>query len=332
MDIGAVVIHAGHHVVPYHSCAMNRRPSLGCPNPLRRHRGPVVQALVIASSLAAAFLFAVASVLQHRSATLESHEHSMHLSLLGRLIRQPAWLMGILADVGAFVLQFVALGHGSLVLVQPLLVAGLLFALPMSAALFRRRVRATEWLGAAGIVVGISLFLVTANPGPGRPGTATLDWVAILAATLGPAVVLVILAGQSPGTRRAIMLGSATGLVYGLTAALTKAVAHLLSRGILHLLTGWQTYMLVVVGIASLVIAQSAFQAGPLRTSLPILTVADPVVSIVIGALAFGESIGGGVGRRFGEVVGLVVLALSVALLTRSGVMGEPVESGGVVT
>lgn len=288
--------------------------------------------MVIATSLAAALLFAVASVLQHRSATQESHEHSMRLTLLTRLIRQPLWLIGIVADVGAYVLQFVALGHGSLVLVQPLLVAGLLFALPMSAALFRHRVGRMEWLGAAGIVVALALFLVAADPGPGHPETPALTWVAILVATLVPSAVLVAFAGPSPSTRRAIMLGSATGLVYGLTAALTKAVAHLLSRGILHLLAGWQTYALIVVGIASLVIAQSAFQAGPLRVSLPLLTVLDPVVSIIIGAMAFGESIGGGTARRLGEVVGLVALALSVALLTRSGAMGSNEEPGGEIT
>lgn len=329
MDIGTVMLALNVPRVLPHACAAHGAPLAGCLHRFRHHRGPVVQALVIATCLAAAFLFAVASVLQHRSATAEPPEHSMHLSLLARLVRQPVWIVGIVADVGAYVLQFVALGHGSLVLVQPLLVAGLLFALPMSAALFRRALGPFEWLGAAGIVLGLALFLVAANPGSGHPGTSLLTWVAILVATLVPATVLIVLAGPSPSTRRAIMLGSATGLVYGLTAALTKAVAHLLSRGILHLLVGWQTYVLVVVGVASLVLAQSAFQAGQLRASLPILTVLDPVVSIVIGALAFGESLGGGTPRRVGEVLGLVILVLSVALLTRSDPVGEHLEPGG---
>jgi drug/metabolite transporter (DMT)-like permease len=279
--------------------------------------------LVIATSLSAAFLFALASVLQHGTATLESQEHNMRLTLITRLVRQPLWLIGILADVGAYALQFVALGHGSLVLVQPLLVAGLLFALPMSAALHRQGVGRWEWLGAGGIVVGLALFLLSADPGPGHPGTNTTTWVFILVAVLVPSAALVAFAGPSPSTRRAVMLGGATGLVYGLTAALTKSVAHLLSVGIVHLLVGWQTYALVVVGIASLVVAQSAFQAGPLRASLPILSVLDPVVSIVIGALAFGEGIAGSSSGRAGEVLGLVVLAVSVGLLTRSKLMGE---------
>ena len=37
-------------------------------------------------------------------------------------------MVGVLADVVGFLLQFYALDHGALVLVQPLLVSGLLFA------------------------------------------------------------------------------------------------------------------------------------------------------------------------------------------------------------
>lgn len=287
---------------------------------------------MIAASLAAAFLFAVASVLQHRSATQEGHELSMRFSLLGRLLHRPVWLFGILADVGAYVLQFIALGHGSLVLVQPLLVAGLLFALPMSAAIHRHGVGRAEWVGAAGMVAGLALFLVAANPGPGHPDTTDVAWLYILVAIMVPTVLLVVCAGPSPSTRRAVMLGSATGLLYGLTAALTKAVAHLLSRGLMHVLIGWQTYALVGVGLASLVVAQSAFQAGPLRASLPILTVLDPVVSIVIGALAFGEGISGAGPDRALEVLGLVLLAVSVAVLTRSGLIGPDAGVGGAAT
>ncbi|MGH9128157.1 MAG: hypothetical protein ACRDY2_04125, partial [Acidimicrobiales bacterium] len=83
-------------------------------------------------------------------------------------------------------------------------------------------------------------------------------------------------------------------------------------------------------GLASLVIAQSAFQAGPLRASLPILSVLDPVVSILIGALAFGEAIATSPARRAGEVVGLVVLALSVGMLSGSKLMGPEVEGSGI--
>src|SRR5205807_8952991 len=99
------------------------------------------------------------SVFQQRSAAAAPHEHSMRVSLLVHLVRQPAWVGGVVADVLGYVLQFLALDRGSLVLVQPLLVSGLLFALPLGAALSRRRLRRRDWLGSAALVVGLSLFL-----------------------------------------------------------------------------------------------------------------------------------------------------------------------------
>ena len=64
----------------------------------------------------------------------------------------------------------------------------------------------------------------------------------------------------------------------------------------MHLLVHWQPYALLMAGIGGMVIGQSAFQAGSLDASLPTMSVVDPIVSIVIGALAFGESIAAGPG------------------------------------
>src|SRR3984893_19043155 len=97
-------------------------------------------------------LYALASVLQHRAAIAQPQEKSMRLSLLGRLVTNPMWLAGIVADGLAFLFQFVALGHGSLILVQPLLVCGLLFALPLGAWFAHTRLTRQDWAGAAGVV------------------------------------------------------------------------------------------------------------------------------------------------------------------------------------
>ncbi|MGH9062477.1 MAG: DMT family transporter [Acidimicrobiales bacterium] len=289
--------------------------------------------MVIGTVLGAALLFAVASVLQHRTVRQESHEHTLRPALLVRLAVRPLWVAGILADAAGYVLQFIALGHGSLVLVQPLLVAGLLFALPVSAAVHRHRLGPWEWVGAAGTVAGLALFLVSANPGPGTDYASITAWSVILVATLVPAGLLVAFAGPSPSNRRAVMLASATGLAFGLAAALSKVTADLLIyQGIVPMLQAWQTYALVAVGVASLLTAQSAFQAGPLRASLPVLTVLDPVVSIVVGALAFGEGIDTAGIRRALEVVGLAVMAGAVFLLARSPLVSgdeEPQAAAG---
>ena len=48
------------------------------------------------------------------------------------MARKPVWLLGIGLDVSAYLLEAAALHEGSVVTVAPLLVSGLLFALPFS--------------------------------------------------------------------------------------------------------------------------------------------------------------------------------------------------------
>jgi multidrug transporter EmrE-like cation transporter len=172
-------------------------------------------------------------------------------------------------------------------------------------------------VGALEVAAGLSLFLVVAAPAQGRPEASGVAWVAVIAATLGPAALLVVLAGP-PGPRRAMSLGAATGLLYGLTAALTKASAHLLDDGVVHALGRWELYALAVVGISGMLTAQSAFQAGSLASSLPVLTAADPVVSIAIGAVAFGESLNWRGPAPLLELVGLAVMVAGIFSLARS--------------
>jgi hypothetical protein len=80
-------------------------------------------------------------------------------------------------------------------------------------------------------------------------------------------------------------------------------------------LTSWQFYVLIAVGIVGMVLTQSAFQAGPLRASLPSLTVADPVVSILIGITAFHEHVDQSPLRIAVGVTGALVMGWGVVAL-----------------
>lgn len=271
----------------------------------------------VLAALGAALLYAIASVLQQRAAGEEPPERALRLGLLVGLLARPIWVAGILADGAGFVLQYLALDSGSLVLVQPLLVSGLLFALPVAAALTHRRLTGTEWLGSAVTVAGLALFLVVANPAPGHDRASTLAWIITGVCTLVPIAIMVAVSRSTSGAARAGLLAAAGGVFYGLAAALTKVTSEIIHHGILHAFTHWQPYALVVCALVAMVVVQSAFQAGPLRWSLPTLTVVDPVVSVVIGALALGERISTAGAAPALEVVGLVAMAGGVFLVAR---------------
>jgi drug/metabolite transporter (DMT)-like permease len=263
-------------------------------------------------------MYAFASVLQQRGAAAQPADQALRLSLLARLLRNPGWVLGLACDVLGYVLQFIALGHGPLVIVQPLLVCGLLFALPLGAAWAGRKLGKRDWVAAVMVCAGLAVFLSVASPEPGHNNVRPLVWILLLATSGGAVLALVLASSGRAAWQRAVLLSAAAGVVYGVTAALTKTSSHLLDRGIILLLAHWQPYALLMAGIGGMVIAQSAFQAGSLDASLPTMSVVDPIVSIVIGALAFGESIAAGPADVFVEVVALAAMSAGIFLLART--------------
>jgi drug/metabolite transporter (DMT)-like permease len=289
--------------------------------------------IAVVCSLAAALLYAAASVFQHRAAIAAPMERSMRPGLLTHLALQPWWVGGVAADGLAFVLQFVALSHGPLIIVQPLLVSGLLFALPLGAILAHKPIRPAELWAAAAVVVGLAALLLAADPGRGHSAVHASAWIVTMVCTVVPIAVLSLAAALRPGVR-AGLLATAAGVTYGLSAALTKSTAHLLALGIGRMLSSWQPYCLVAAGALGMLLCQSAFQAGPLRASLPLLTIVDPVVSIVIGVTLFHERIDQNPLRLAISLVAAAVMTVGVVALSRSPLIDlaeEPVPDAVAV-
>ncbi|MDE3204502.1 MAG: DMT family transporter [Acidobacteriota bacterium] len=273
--------------------------------------------LAVLCALGSSLLYALASVLQHRGASDQPDEESLKVSLLLRLVRQPIWVLGLVCDAAGYVLQFVALGHGAIVVVQPLLVCGLLFALPLGAAWSGRRLSRIDWVGAVLVCAGLAVFLGVAAPAPGRNNTGPVQWATLLIAAGVVAVALTLTGRRADRRGTAVALAAAAGVVYGAAAALTKTSSHLLDRGIVPVVIHWQPYVLVVFGVAGMVLAQSAFQAGALDFSLPTMTVVDPIVSIAIGAFVFHEAVAAKPIDIMLEVLALAAMSAGVWFLAR---------------
>lgn len=274
--------------------------------------------LAVVCAILASGMYAAASVLQQRTASAESQKHALRIGLLTRLVQNPIWLAGVAADLAGYVLQFVALGNGTLVVVQPLLVCGLLFALPIGAHWGGVRLRTKDWLGAVAVCAGLGVFLIVARPAPGHDNVHLSRWIVLLTIAGMACGILLALCRHRSLRHRAVLLSGVAGISYGVAAALTKACAHLLTRGLPVLLVHWQPYVLVIIGIGGMLVSQSAFQAGTLDASLPTMTVVDPIVSIVIGAVAFGESLDIGVTSTSTEIIALVVMIAGVFVLART--------------
>src|SRR6266545_5966317 len=123
--------------------------------------------MVLVTALGAAVAYALARVLQQRSARGTDPAVSLRPQLLGQLARQRWWLVGVGCNVIAFGLRALALAHGSLVLVQPLLLSGLVFALVLETRLDGRPFTGFATKSSLALVGGLSLFAVVAAPTTG---------------------------------------------------------------------------------------------------------------------------------------------------------------------
>jgi multidrug transporter EmrE-like cation transporter len=218
------------------------------------------------------------------------------------------------------VLLFLAFRRGSLILVQPLLVSGLLFALPIGTVLTHHKLRRADWIGAGMVVFGLSTFLLAAAPGPGHPQASPAGWTALGLATLASAGGLVWLARKQPD-RRAAYLGAAAGVLNSVLAAITEAAARAFDSGVASALQRWEPYVLVAVGLIAILVIQSAFHAGKLSDSLPLMTASETVGGVTIGHFLFGEPVANHPLAHVFQVVGLAILCWGVFVLGRSPVI-----------
>jgi hypothetical protein len=289
----------------------------------------------ILAAVSAAALFAVAAALQHRSAGLvraglvsagRPGQARRVAGLAPRTLRHPLWIAGTLASLAGFGLHALALHDGPLTLVQPLLVTGVIFALPLRQVLERRRPRYSELGWAAALALGLAVFILVSTPAASGSHAADLRPAVICVAAIALCIPGCCVAGRrATGSVAAAALGTAAGLAFAATAGLLKETVDVVSRDAGALLTTWPGYALVVVGGLGLLLNQLAYQAGPLRASLPAITTVNPIVSLIIGVAVFDEHFRSGAPYLAGEILGLALIAVAAVELTRSG----PAERAG---
>ncbi|MBV9292451.1 MAG: DMT family transporter [Frankiales bacterium] len=275
--------------------------------------------VVLLLGFAASLCFAVAYVMQYH----EAHEAPRGLFLSPRLLVELAhhriWVGGIAAMLLGDGLQAWALGRGSLAVVEPVLTTSLLFALPLSAAWHRQRLRRREWAGAFLVSAGVGLLLGVGSPTAGRSDMPEYQWILLTLATWGLALSLVAAGMRAPWpSYRAAAIGGGAGVLFGLQDALTRYCLHWFSRDFTHLLFSWQPYVLLVTAVYGLTLAQSAYEAGSLAAALPTMTIGEPVIGSLIGMLALNEQFNNSPMALGWEAFGAVIMVAGTWMLARS--------------
>ncbi len=269
---------------------------------------------MVAAALAGAVFTAVGIVVRQRATMDVPADRGVSTLMLNTLLRRPLWWAGTGAAVTGYAFQAVALTYGSLILVAPLLVSALLFALPLSAWQSHRKVTGAEWGWAVLLTGSLAAFVALARTKPGDYEGAGREavWVAVL--SLAGVAVLLILTRRVTGWRRALALAVCVGVLFGVVAVLTKIDTHILTtEGLLTVWTSPVNYALIVIAVAATLLQQSAFHAGSLQASVPAMLVLEPLVAVLLGSVVLGEHLE--VGRNSAIALAVSVVAMAAATI-----------------
>jgi len=279
----------------------------------------------------AAFGNATSSVLQRKANREVPRNQNLSWRLIWSLLHQPVWFGGILAICVGFLLQATALGFGQLATVEPILVLELPLTLILASRVFGQGMHWREWGSAAAMTASLGALLFLLAPSAGRNGRVHwYGWAFGISVNLALVGALVLVgrrksAHGSGGAYRAGLLGIAAGSAFGLTAALMKGMTRTFSHGIVTLFTSWEIYAMVAAGLLGMFLVQSALNAGGLIAAQPGLTLADPVVSVLWGVLAFHENVRSG-WYIVPEVTAVAVMVAAVIALARSPLLADAAE------
>jgi drug/metabolite transporter (DMT)-like permease len=297
-----------------------------------------MNALAAVLALLASVCFALAATLWQKAAFGLEGVSFRHPKSLLLLLTRRVWLLGLAAQIAGVLLQAAALDRGRVSIIQPLLVTTVIWALPLGYFLTQQSIGAREVLGAATIVVGLALFASFGHPAAGVNNAPTSDWVASILVICAACVALLIFANRGTLSTRAALLGTVAGLLYGLSATLMKPVVEgLHTEGLGDVVAGWQFWVWGAAGIIGFLFQQLSLATGRLVPSVAAVSVANPIVSVMLGALVLQERLEKNPPWHAVVAVGALCLALIGSVLISSArettqePQAEPEAQGTVV-
>ena len=274
--------------------------------------------------LGAAF-FALGTVLQQRGAMAAPPASSA--GFVRAILTKPVWVAGGLLQIAGWIAQAVALKDGQLLLVQPIISAQVVIALPLGVLITHQRVGRREWLGALALLVGLTCFLALSNPSSGRASAPTETWVLAGLVVVAMGVALAFIGSRREPALKAALFGTAGGVLFAFQASATKVFVDVVDGGVGAILSSWSTYVLVACAVIGFYFVQVSLQAGILAPAVASTNAANPVASGILGRFIFQEIPSRTPG---GKLLSFGSLALMLAGLLAVSRSKPAAESGGL--
>jgi drug/metabolite transporter (DMT)-like permease len=275
--------------------------------------------LGILLALLCAFATNVGFLLKHRGACAAPDVSLKHpvASAVG-LFRSKWFALGMLVALVAWVFHVAALAMAPLSIVQAVIAGGLVFLTVLAERYFGYSVGTRQWAGVGLTALGLVLLAVTLPTHAGHASYSVVGMIAFESALLALGTFLVLSKKLDSHEHHGVMLGTAAGILFGVSDVAIKALTTSMGNGAIGLLSPW-----LLTCIAASVIAFYASARGLQKgEAVPVITLtsaAANVTAISGGILVFGDPMPGDpigiVLQSFAFVLVIVAAALTPAPL-----------------
>jgi drug/metabolite transporter (DMT)-like permease len=276
--------------------------------------------LGILLSLACALATNVAFLLKHRGACAAPDVSLRHpiQSAVG-LFRSKWFTIGMLVALVAWTFHVVALALAPLSVVQAIIAGGLVFLTVLAERWFGFTVGTRQWAGVGLTALGLVLLAITLpQHGGAHSGYSLAGMIAFESALLVIGTFLVLSRKLGSHEHHGVMLGTAAGILFGVSDVAIKALTGAVGGGITGLLSPW----LVTAILASVIAFYASARGLQKGEAVPVITLtsaAANVSAISGGILVFGDPMPsdpvGIVLQSFAFVLVIVAAALTPAPL-----------------
>ncbi len=276
--------------------------------------------LGILLSLFCALATNVAFLLKHRGACAAPDVSLKHpiTSAVG-LFRSKWFTIGMLVALVAWTFHVLALALAPLSVVQAIIAGGLVFLTVLAERWFGFTVGTRQWAGVGLTALGLVLLAVTLpHHGGAHSGYSLAGMIAFESALLVIGTFLVLSKKLGSHEHHGVMLGTAAGILFGVSDVAIKALTGAVGNGITGLLSPW----LVTCILASVIAFYASARGLQKGEAVPVITLtsaAANVTAISGGILVFGDPMPsdpvGIVLQSFAFVLVIVAAALTPAPL-----------------
>jgi drug/metabolite transporter (DMT)-like permease len=282
-----------------------------------------MDAIAALLAIFAAMSFALAATLWQR-ATVAAGISPGNVQGFARLLTDWVWLAGLGAQILGVVLQAAALDRGRVAIIQPLLVTTIIWAMPLGYVLTNQRITRRHVTGAGIIVIGLAVFASVGDPAGGIENAPSSAWLTAFIVIGAACAGLLLFGKRGDLSTKAGVYGATAGMLYGVSATLMKPVVEQLhADGVAGVLGDWEFWVMAATGLVGFYIQQISLATGRLVPSVATVSVANPVVSVLLGVLVLQERLDQPPAWHAVLAVGGLAAALFGAIVIASATEGD---------